>query len=221
MEVLAPSMTVVEKLQIKDEKNLLIQGLPSTIEKQFAKLSFSKNVTPLLKSKKIDLALVFAINHRQLSEILKDVVPALQPDAKLWIAYPKVSSKIVSDLSRDCNWACIQQLGLECIRTVALDNTWCAMRFRKSDDINRSPFSIASAPEGIDYVGRTVCIPEDLDERFNLYPDARFAFDSLSFTNRKEYLVWINAAKKEETRNIRLEATIQKLIDGKRNPSEK
>src|SRR3954468_19085828 len=99
--------TLFEKLQLKDEKNLLIQGLPSTIEKQFAKLSFSKNVTPLLKIKKIDFALIFAINHNQLKDILKDVVPALAEGSKLWVAYPKLSSKIVSDLSRECNWECI------------------------------------------------------------------------------------------------------------------
>src|SRR6187431_2768596 len=104
MEVLAPSQSLLERLQLKDEKNLLIQGLPSSIEKQFIKLSFSKNVTPLLKVKKIDFALVFAISHNQLQAILKDIVPALAEDAKLWIAYPKVSSKIVSDLARDCNW---------------------------------------------------------------------------------------------------------------------
>ena len=50
------SQTLFEKLQLEDEKNLLIQGLPSTIEKQFSKLSFSKNVTPLLKTRKIDFA---------------------------------------------------------------------------------------------------------------------------------------------------------------------
>jgi hypothetical protein len=132
MEVLAPSLTVFEKLQIKDEKNLLIQGLPSTVEKQFAKLSFSKNVTPLLKAKKIDLALLFVINHKQLSDILKDVVPAMHTNAKLWIAYPKVTSKIVSDLSRDCNWPCITAHNLECTRTIALDNVWCAMSFKKN-----------------------------------------------------------------------------------------
>ena len=42
------TQTVFEKLQLNDEKNLLIQGLPSSIEKQFAKASFSKSVTPLL-----------------------------------------------------------------------------------------------------------------------------------------------------------------------------
>ena len=81
-----------EKLQLKDERNLLIQGLPSTVEKQFVKISFSKNVTPLLKTRKIDFALVFAICHKQLTDILKEVIPAMHSQGKLWIAYPKVSS---------------------------------------------------------------------------------------------------------------------------------
>ena len=38
MEVLVPSQSILEKLQLKDERNLLIQGLPSTIEKQFVKV---------------------------------------------------------------------------------------------------------------------------------------------------------------------------------------
>ncbi len=40
------SLTLLEKLELKDEKSILIQGLPSSIEKQFAKLAFAKNVTP-------------------------------------------------------------------------------------------------------------------------------------------------------------------------------
>lgn len=220
MEVLAPSLSATEKLQLKDEKNLLIQGLPSTLEKQFIKLSFSKNVTPLLKSKKIDFALVFAISHNQLKQILKDVVPALAEDAKLWIAYPKVSSKIVSDLSRDCNWECICQYGLETVRSIALDNVWCALRFRKTELIKRS-FTSDIDLTGIDVESRTIEAPLELQTLFAKNKKANAFFETLSFTNKKEYVVWINSAKKEETRQARLEATIEKLTVGKKNPSDK
>ncbi len=219
MEVLAPSLSVLEKLQLKDEKNLLIQGLPSTIEKQFAKLSFSKNVTPLLKIKRIDFALVFAINHNQLKDILKDVVPALAEDAKLWIAYPKVSSKIVSDLSRDCNWQCIEAHGLEVVRSIALDNVWCGLRFKKADKIKRTDASIAA--ECIDMENRTVTTPVELQHLFAKNKKANAFFETLSFSNKKEYIVWINSARKEETKAARLEATIEKLATGKKNPSDK
>jgi hypothetical protein len=221
MEVLAPSLSVVEKIELKDEKNLLIQGLPSTIEKQFAKLSFAKNVTPLLKVRKIDFALIFAINHNQLKDILKDVVPALHADAKLWVAYPKVSSKIVSDLSRDCNWQCISQFGLNCERLIALDNVWCAMRFKKTNDVPAPLLSIEPQEECIDFSSRSVTPPPALASLFEKNKKARSFFETLSFTNQKEYVVWINSARKVETKQARLDATIEKLNIGKRNPSDK
>ncbi len=122
-------INIFDKLQLCDEKNLLIQGIPSTLEKYFTKLSFAKNVTPLLKSRKIDFALVFAINYNQLSGILKDVIPALKDQGKLWIAYPKPTSKIVSDLNRDLNWGCLMSKGFNKIDEVVMDHVWVAMRF--------------------------------------------------------------------------------------------
>ena len=127
------SQTLFEKLQLKDEKNLLVQGLPSTIEKQFVKLSFAKNVTPLLKMRKIDFALVFALNQKQLNDILAEVLPALQPHAKLWIAFPKLTSKIVSDLNRDCTWRFLYQNGFESGEQVILDYVWNALQFIRTE----------------------------------------------------------------------------------------
>lgn len=124
--------TVVEKLQLKDEKNLLIQGLPSSIEKQFTKISFSKSVTPLLKSRRIDFALVFAVNQNQLTSIMQEVLPALHDEGKLWIAYPKATSKIVSDLNRHCTWACLKSKGYVSVLESQLDHVWTAVKFSKN-----------------------------------------------------------------------------------------
>lgn len=127
------AQTVLEKLQISDEKNLLIQGLPSSIEKQFTKLSFSKNVTPLLKSRKIDFALIFAVSENQLNSILKDVMPVLKDATNFWVAYPKTASKIVTDLNRECSWNQLTCSGYESVCQVELDHVWSAMRFGKCE----------------------------------------------------------------------------------------
>ena len=125
------SQTLFEKLEFADEKNLLIQGLPSSIEKQFCKLSFAKNMTPLLKSRKIDFALVFAVNENQLNGILKDVMPALKENSKFWVAYPKTTSKIVTDLNRDASWQQLTSAGYASVNEVALDHVWSAARFER------------------------------------------------------------------------------------------
>lgn len=127
------SQTLFEKLQLEDEKNLLIQGLPSTIEKQFSKLSFSKNVTQLLRVRKVDFALVFALNSHQLQKIFSELCPALHSETKLWIAFPKQTSKIVSDLNRHGSWDFLIELGYETGEKVVLDYVWSAQRFTKAE----------------------------------------------------------------------------------------
>lgn len=68
---------------------------------------------------------------------------------------------------------------------------------------------------------RVVDLPNGLQDLLTKNPKEKVFFDTLSFTNRKEYAVWIASAKKEETLIKRLEATLTKLKAGKKNPSEK
>jgi hypothetical protein len=221
------SQTLLEKLQLKDERSLLIQGLPSSIEKQFAKLAFAKNVTPLLKSKKIDFALIFAVNETQLRGIINEVLPALHCEGKLWVAYPKLTSKIATTLNRDCSWSCITQMGYEGIRQVPLDHVWTALRFkrtepvaflgRSSQKVQELEVSLAGAGE---FRQRGIKAPDDFVKELNRSRVASHFFDKLSSSNKNEYVSWISKAKKEETRPRRLEVAIDKLIKGKRNPTE-
>jgi len=157
------SQTLLEKLQYKDERNLLIQGLPSSIEKQFVKLAFAKNLTPLLMTRKIDFALVFAVNEQQLRNIVRELLPALQRDAKFWVAYPKVGSKIATTLNRDCSWICITGAGFEPMRDAAIDHVWTAIRFKRTDAVRvlakAAIREAALETAGVDHVGRVVSPP--------------------------------------------------------------
>ncbi|MEO7522716.1 MAG: YdeI/OmpD-associated family protein, partial [Ferruginibacter sp.] len=195
--------TLFDKLQLKDEKNLLIQGIPSTIEKQFIKLNFAKCVTPLLKIKKIDFALVFAVSKKQLCEILNDVFPVLQPEAKFWIAYPKLTSKIASDLNRDCHWDVVDNFGFEADGEIAIDNTWTAVRFRKLTNpapVKKTSFKAASVLASLDSNGRNLDVPEELKVLFKKNRPAETFFESLPMINRREYVDWVVGAKKSETK---------------------
>ena len=63
---------------------------------------------------------------------------------------------------------------------------------------------------------RVLEIPEDLAKALKKDKQAGTFFDKLSYTHRKEYVNWINEAKKEETRQNRIEKTIEMLKQGKR-----
>lgn len=215
--------SLFEKLQLNDERNLLIQGLPSSIEKQFIKLSYSKNVTPLLRSKRIDFALVFAVNIHQLNGILREVIPALHADGKMWVAYPKTASKISSDLNRHCSWELLREGGYEGISEVTLDHVWSAIRFTKPHDAVKieKPEVKPIEVKRVDFDKKLVVPPTELEKIFTRHKKAREFFQALSFTNQKEYVSWIEGAKRDETRTRRLEATVEKLLAGKKSPSEK
>jgi hypothetical protein len=68
---------------------------------------------------------------------------------------------------------------------------------------------------------RTVEVPEDLQKALAKSKKAVQIFNSLSYTNKKEYAVWVASAKKTETRQNRIAETIKKLLEGKKNPTAK
>lgn len=139
------SQTILDKLNLSNEKNILIQGLPSSIEKQFNKLSFAKNLTPLLRSRKIEFALIFAVSENQLNAILDDILPALKDESKLWVAYPKITSKISTDLNRESSWNKLKSIGYEGFEQVSLDHVWQSVNFKKCAEAFAVAFDLEEA----------------------------------------------------------------------------
>ncbi|MFT3890322.1 MAG: YdeI/OmpD-associated family protein [Anaerolineales bacterium] len=59
-------------------------------------------------------------------------------------------------------------------------------------------------------------VPAELKKAFKAEKEAKAAFDKLSYTHQREYVMWINEAKKEETRQNRIVKTIEMLKKGKK-----
>ena len=62
---------------------------------------------------------------------------------------------------------------------------------------------------------REVEVPTDLAEALAADAGALATFDGLSYTHRKEYVGWIEEAKREETRRNRIEKAVVMLREGK------
>lgn len=63
---------------------------------------------------------------------------------------------------------------------------------------------------------RTVNIAEDIAKVFNENPKAKKLFEKMSYTHKKEYIRWIEEAKKPETRESRKSKMINMILDGKK-----
>jgi uncharacterized protein YdeI (YjbR/CyaY-like superfamily) len=86
---------------------------------------------------------------------------------------------------------------------------------------NRTGAGVATGDQvdvdiALDSGPREVAVPADLAAALAQDEEARASFDGLSYTHRKEWVRWIEEAKKAETRAARLTKTVESLREGKR-----
>lgn len=67
-----------------------------------------------------------------------------------------------------------------------------------------------------DTAPRVVEVPPDLHRALESSPAAASAFERLSYTHQKEYVDWIEEAKREQTRQNRIARAIEMLEQGKK-----
>ncbi len=80
---------------------------------------------------------LFVKDSAQLDELLPLARQAIEYDGLLWISYPKKSSKVPTDLSRDVLWELMMDTGLRPVTQIAIDAVWSALRFRPADAVGR------------------------------------------------------------------------------------
>jgi Bacteriocin-protection, YdeI or OmpD-Associated/Domain of unknown function (DUF1905) len=68
----------------------------------------------------------------------------------------------------------------------------------------------------LDTAPREVPVPSDLSDALAVDERARQAFEGLAYSHRKEWVRWIEEAKRPETRSTRVGRTVDALREGKR-----
>lgn len=204
-------MSITAKLKLQTEKSFWLLNATESARSMF------DDFNPKTKIGAKDLmaqVVVFVHNSAELNEWVRRFSGRVTNDVLLWLAYPKKSSNIKSDLGRDTFMEMVP--GFEPVSLVAIDDQWSAMRFRKAGTIKKS---IRTVPveerntKGIDYINRTAVLPEDALKAMVSYKGLAGFFDTLAFTHKKEYVTAIEAAKKPETRQRRIDAMITKLLE--------
>jgi hypothetical protein len=123
-----------KKLQIKPEHQVLAVNWPKGFDlgplPAGARLA-QKSAGPF------DVVLGFVKDQADLARHAPDAMKALKPLGALWLAYPKKTSSVKTDLSRDVGWDVMTQAGWRIVSLVALDDTWSAARFRPKSEVGK------------------------------------------------------------------------------------
>ncbi|WP_295672555.1 YdeI family protein [uncultured Mucilaginibacter sp.] len=169
---------------------------------------------------------LFVKNSGDLETGLIVISPLLKAETIFWVTYPKKSSGIPSDLEMMGSWDEPAKYGLRTVAAASIDETWTAIRLKqqglaKVSEFRNEALKKNEYSEFIDLEKRNTIMPPDMHQVVSKSPAAMSFYETLSFSNRKEYVVWILSAKQEKTRNERLEKLNGKLLAGKKNPSEK
>jgi hypothetical protein len=126
--------SVAAKIGVKSGMRCLVQSMPAELEP----LLMGWPATTQLGSPDgglFDHLLLFAENQTQLREHAPAILAARQVDGQVWIAYPRRTGKIPTDLSRDRGWDVVSEAGFLPVSLIAIDDTWSALRFRRREEI--------------------------------------------------------------------------------------
>ena len=117
-----------KKLGIKEGSRVALVNAPENFETELGELpdnvKFMKSTT-----RSLDLILFFVLSERILAKDFAKLAAHLTSNGMIWIAWPKKSSGVTTDLTFER----VQRIGLDAglvdVKICAIDDTWSALKF--------------------------------------------------------------------------------------------
>lgn len=127
---------LAKKLGIKPGMRALVLGAPADFMEKLAPLPEGVVVAEAGGSAAQFLQL-FATRKAEISKLAPRLLQQALPGALVWITYPKKTSGVESDLSREEVWNAMAPTGWRPVTQIAIDEVWSALRFRPVEDVGK------------------------------------------------------------------------------------
>jgi hypothetical protein len=202
------SIALAKKLVIKHGNRVLMLN-PDAVFVDTLTIIEGLSIETGLTSGKYDVVILFVNNVAELEKFVPKAISTATDGTLLWIAYPKRSSGIKTDISRDRGWESVTAEGFIPVSLVSFDEKWSLLRFRRTSEVMKITRGIATAERS------NLVLPDEFLNALNAN-HLLIAFEKMAFTHRKEYIRWIEEAKKEETRLNRITKAINMIAMNKK-----
>ena len=120
---------LARKLGIKSGMTVLIRDAPSDFASLVSSLADGFKLLKASDSR-VDCVIAFVRCKADVQAVARTVLSAVVDDGLLWFAYPKKSSAMKSDLSRDSGWEPVFSSGFDSVAQISINETWTGFRFR-------------------------------------------------------------------------------------------
>jgi hypothetical protein len=118
---------LVRKLGIREGDVVALRGAPPDFDAVLGELPEGAR-TKRRVSLPVDLAIAFFSSRAKLAGACQALGEAIYPDGTLWVAWPKRSSGVATDVTEDVVREVALPLGLVDNKVCAIDETWSGLR---------------------------------------------------------------------------------------------
>jgi hypothetical protein len=131
--------TLIEKLQLKDVQEILVLQAPESFEKELSRLPVLHIQRHIESVPEVRFSLAFVTRQSEVDALAPKIAARAKGDAVVWFAYPKgTSKKFKCDFNRDTGWDVLKAAGFDTVRSIAIDEDWTGLRFRRTEFIKRA-----------------------------------------------------------------------------------
>ena len=119
---------LVKKLGIKPDFDVAFVNAPANFAKQLD-LPPGVNIKSLLKSKDLDLVVVFVTSQKALTSAFAQYSKRIKPAGMFWVSWPKKASGLQTDLNENMVRDIGLANGLVDVKVCAVDEVWSGLKF--------------------------------------------------------------------------------------------
>jgi len=125
---------ILKKLKYGDQERIAVLNAPDDFRERISDLLPEVKIDTEINARYLyDFMIAFTPGSPDVEKIGPACIHNLSDDGKLWMAYPKgTSRKYVTDINRDRGWNTVEETGFRRVAQVAIDNDWSALRFRNA-----------------------------------------------------------------------------------------
>jgi hypothetical protein len=121
--------TLVKKMKLKAGTRAAVLNAPAGYLKELAPLPAGVEVSEKLQGR-FDWIQAFVRTSAELNALGPRLVKALADESLLWISFPKGTSGIQTDLTRDKGWDALKGVDLRWVTLISVNATWSAFCLR-------------------------------------------------------------------------------------------